>query len=273
MNRSVKKRGKTVTHKPGTILEALYDRAVHLAEGKVVSDLRIGLGYVGARTGDHSMGLAALLFDSISPGCTVLRSAGSHAGSSATSLLTYLVEGKNPMERAMGLATANALIDPPREAIDDREATSYLDFRAGERVVMIGLFSPLVERIRSTGASLTIIEKNPERMEMMNEDEQQNALRHCDVAVITATTLLNHTFEEIIHRLGKPRCTAVIGPSTPLLPEIFHDTPVTHLGGAVVTEPDRVMRIISEAGGTPAMRTALRFVNLTIKRNRPEYRS
>jgi uncharacterized protein (DUF4213/DUF364 family) len=65
----------------------------------------------------------------------------------------------------------------------------------------------------------------------------------------------------------------VIGPSTPLLPEIFHDTPVTHLGGAVVTDPDRVMRIISEAGGTPAMRTALRFVNLTTKRNRPEYRS
>jgi hypothetical protein len=42
---------------------------------------------------------------------------------------------------------------------------------------------------------------------------------------------------------------------------------VTHLGGAVVADSDRIMRIISEAGGTPAMRPALRFVNLSIKRD------
>ena len=255
--------------KPGTTLKALYERSAPLAENKKVSDLRIGLGYVGVRLEDHSMGLAALLFDAIPSSCTVLRDAGTHAGSPAASLLKYLVEGKNPLERAMGLATANALIDPPREAADDREATTYLDLRAGERVVMIGLFSPLLEKIRSTGATLTVIEKNPERMEVLNEKEKENALRRCDVAVITATTLLNNTFEEILQQLGKPRCTAVIGPSTPLLPEIFHETPVTHLGGTVVTDPDRVMRIISEAGGTPAMRTALRFVNLIIERNVP----
>jgi hypothetical protein len=41
---------------------------------------------------------------------------------------------------------------------------------------------------------------------------------------------------------------------------------VTHLGGAVIADPDRVMQIISEAGGTPAMRPALRFVNIIISR-------
>ena len=40
--------------------------------------------------------------------------AGSFAGSSAADLLQYLVAGKNPLEIAIGLATANALIDPPR---------------------------------------------------------------------------------------------------------------------------------------------------------------
>jgi uncharacterized protein len=64
--------------------------------------------------------------------------------------------------------------------------------------------------------------------------------------------------------LGAPRLTALIGPSTPLTPEIFHDTPVTHLGGAVVTDPAKVLQIISEAGGTPALRPYLRFVNLTL---------
>jgi hypothetical protein len=253
--------------KPGTILEALYERTQPAAQGTVVLDLRVGLGYVGVRLENHSMGLAALLSDVFPSGCMVLQNAGMYAGSPAASLLKYLVEGKNPLERAIGLATANALIDPPRDARDDREATSYFNLQAGERVVMIGLFSPLVQRILSTGATLTVIEKNPERMKIPGEREKEEALQGCDVAIITATTLLNNTFEETVNGLGTPRCTALIGPSTPLLPEIFQGTPVTHLGGAVVADSDRIMRIISEAGGTPAMRPALRFVNLSIKRD------
>jgi uncharacterized protein (DUF4213/DUF364 family) len=257
--------------RPGTILEALYERIKPAAESSEVLDLRVGLGYVGAKLKNHSMGLAALLFDAIPAGCTALQNAGAYAGSPASSLLKYLVEGKNSLERAIGLATANALIDPPRDNPDDREATTYLGLQAGERVVMIGLFAPLVRRILATGATLTVIEKNPERMEIPGEREKEKALKGCDVAIITATTLLNNTFEETVNSLATPRCAAVIGPSTPLLPEIFRDTPVTQLGGAVVIDPDRVMRIISEAGGTPAMRPALRFVNLIVKRDLPSY--
>ena len=86
------------------------------------------------------------------------------------------------------------------------------------------------------------------------------------MAIITATTLLNNTFEEIINLLGTPRAVAIMGPSTPLMPAIFRNTPVTHLGGAVVADSARVMRIISEGGGTPALRPYLRFVNLILNR-------
>jgi len=35
-----------------------------------------------------------------------------------------------------------------------------------------------------------------------------------------------------------------------------------HLAGSVVMDSDKVMRIISEGGGTPVMRPHLRFVNI-----------
>ena len=130
---------------------------------------------------------------------------------------------------------------------------------------MVGLFSPLVERIRATGAILTVIEKNPQRLELLSAEEKQQALKNCDVAIITATTLLNKTFEETVSALGKPRSVALLGPSTPLVPEIFSDTPVTHLGVAIVDNSERVMKVISEGGGTPALRPYLRFVNLMIR--------
>ena len=80
----------------------------------------------------------------------------------------------------------------------------------------------------------------------------------------SATTLLNNTFEETINLLGKPRSVALMGPSTPLLPAIFRDMPVTHLGGTIIADSARVMQIISEGGGTPALRPYLRFVNIPI---------
>jgi uncharacterized protein (DUF4213/DUF364 family) len=253
--------------KTGTTLTNLYEFIFPEAKNHRVIDLRIGLGYIGVRLDNYSTGIAAVLFDALPHGCMVVSAAGNVAGSPATDLLQYLIGGNNPLEIAMGLATANALIEqPPKDAVDDREATTYLNLQKGVKVAMIGLFAPLVSRIRATGAELTIIEKNSARFETLGDAEKNDALKSCDVAIITATTLINNTFEETINLLGAPRAVAIMGPSTPLMPAIFLDTPVTHLGGVTVADSFRVMQIISEGGGTPALRPYLRFVNLILNR-------
>ena len=249
----------------GTILNRLYEQLKSSAKKATVADLRIGLGYIGVRLDNDAMGIAAVLHGGLQHGCTAMPAAGSFTGSPAAELLKYLVAGKNPLEVAIGLATANALIEPLSDNVDDREATTYLNLQKGTKVVMVGLFTPLVARIRATGAELTIIERNPARMEILGDTEKQSALKSCDVVIITATTLLNSTFEETINGLGTPRAVLIMGPSTPLLPAIFDQTPVTHLGGAVVANAARVMQIISEGGGTPTLRPYLSFVNLIKK--------
>lgn len=251
----------------GTVLKRLYEWLEGSAKNRKVADLRIGLGYVGVKLDDDTIGIAAVLFDALPHGCTVIPKAGSFAGSAAMDLVKYLVTGKNSLEIALGLACANALIEPPADNQENQEATTYLNLLAGEKVAMVGLFAPLVEKISSTGAVLTVIEKNPQRLELLSPEEKKRTLQDCDVAIITATTLLNHTFEETINLLGKPRSVALLGPSTPLAPEIFKDTPVTHLGGAVVAYSAKVLQIISEGGGTPALRPSLRFVNVHLNRS------
>ena len=196
----------------------------------------------GIKLDNGVAGLAAVLPGSTARGCTVLKEAGTYIGSPAAETLQYLVEAKDALRRAIGVATANALVLPESGKTEDREATTYLNLQPGEKVAMVGLFAPLVERIRSTGATLT----------------------DCDVAIITATTLLNGTFEETIGLLGRPRSVVLMGPSTPLVPEIFHDTPVTQLGGSIVADAAKALQVISEGGGTPALRHYLRFVNLLL---------
>lgn len=251
--------------KSGTILNRLYEQLEPAAKNRRIVDLRVGLSYVGVKLDNDAAGLAAVLPEVTSRGCTVLSDAGRYAGSPAADLLKYLKDGKNVLQRAIGLATANALIGPSSDEMEDREATTYFNLQPDEKVAMVGLFSPLVERIRATGAILTVIEKNPQRLELLSPREKQQALQDCNVAIITATTLLNDTFEETAGALRSPRLVALMGPSTPLMPVIFHNTPVTHLGGAIVADAARVMQIISEGGGTPALRPYLRFVNLIRK--------
>lgn len=249
---------------PGTILKRLYDRLKPVAADRRIIDLRVGLSYVGVCLDNGMTGIAALLPDKKPTGCTILKEAGTYAGSGALKMLKCLVEGKHSLDLAMGLAVCNALVEPPGDRNEDREATSTFHLMRGEKVAMVGLFSPLVERILAAGAILTVIEKNPERLDLLPVGDRRRALKECDIAIITATTLLNNTFEETMDALGTPRLAVLMGPSTPLVPDIFRDTPVTQLGGAVVSDSARVLQIISEGGGTPALRSSLRFVNLIL---------
>ena len=100
-----------------------------------------------------------------------------------------------------------------------------------------------------------------------DQKDRDNILEKCTVAIITATSILNDTIEEILNGLGNPRHVTILGPSTPLCEEVFARTPVTHLGGSAIRDHRKVMQVISEGGGTPNMRPYLRFIDRTIKRN------
>ena len=248
----------------GEIARRLFDVASREGENAVIEEVRIGLGYVGVRLGEGRVGLAALLLHDLPPGCSVYSDAGKISGSKIASVLTRLVEGQNPLEKALGLAAANAALSAGIVP-DGEDALSIINLTPQDRVAMVGLFAPMVPKIRATGARLTVIERNPARMAVLDKKEEGRILEECTVAIITATAILNETLEEVLSGLRDPRHVAILGPSTPLCPEIFHGTPVNHLGGAVVRDAKKVMQIISEGGGTPAMRPWLGFVNLLIK--------
>ena len=245
------------------IHECLSDRASDLQ----VEEVRIGLGYVGVMLDGGGMGLSAVLRNELRPGCSTIGKAGTLAGSGASKLLDLLVTGTNPLEKALGLATANALLCPDAGG-EEQDSIALMGLSSEDRVAMVGYFGPLVKRIEKTGATLQIIEKDPHRMDQIpDRNDRDTLLAECSVAIITATSILNNTIEEILNELGNPRHVTILGPSTPLCEEVFARTPVTHLGGSAIRDPRKVMQIISEGGGTPHMRPHLRFIDRTIGRN------
>jgi uncharacterized protein len=247
------------------IARRLYEYLLERVKGRKVEEVRIGVGYVAVALDKRCTGLAAVLREEIGFHCGVVAKAGTLSGMPASELLMYLVNGRNSVERALGLATANAVLsaEAPQEESD---ALALMNLSSKDHVAMIGLFRPLVPRIEQTGAKLTVLEKQKNKVipNIISFRSRGGILSSCSVAVITATSILNSTLENILNELGNHRWVSIIGPSTPICRDIFAGTPVTHLGGSVVLDRQKVLQIISEGGGTPAMRPYLRFVNLLL---------
>lgn len=250
--------------KTGEISRRLYEHLSSMGDRLEIEDVRIGLGYAGVKLKGKKLGLAAVLRHELAPGCSTLDAAGTLKGLRASRLLKYLVDGKNPLDKALGLATANAIIYPEASK-EEQDTLGLMNLTSRDRVAMAGYFGPLVERIKKTGADLFIIERDPTRIEVVDNKTKDEKLRNCTVAIITATSILNNTMEETLSKLGNPRHVAILGPSTPMIVDVFQGTPVTHLGGSAILDIHKVIQIISEGGGTPAMRPCLRFVNILLK--------
>jgi len=248
-----------------TIQRKLVDHLSPRAEESIVSDVRIGLGYTAvALEGGHTG--VAWTPKTESNSCTHFSSAGSLTGRSASVLLAMLCHQTSPLARAVGLATANALLSalPHPEALPD-EVIASLNLTPDDRVAMVGHFAPLVTNIRKTGSQLDIIELKPGQGDTIGPEKGRAILAECSVAIITATSLINGSLDGLLADLGTPRAAVILGPSTPLCPEAFEGTAITHLAGARVKNGEAVLRIISEGGGTMLMKPHLEFVNLPLE--------
>lgn len=241
----------------------LTELLTNAAGNGIVTDVRIGLGYTAVKLDSGRAGVAWTPMTHASS-CTHLKAAGTLAGTPVKEILPMLTE-QMPLARAIGLATANALLAtlPPKEAIYD-SVVDALGITEKDHVAMVGYFSPILDSLKKAGCRLDIVELNPDHGEgTLTPEEGKAALAACTVAIITGTSLVNGTFDDVNAALGNPRTAMLLGPSSPLYIEAFRGTKITHIAGARVINADRVLQIISEGGGTMLLKKHMDFQTVT----------
>jgi uncharacterized protein (DUF4213/DUF364 family) len=243
-----------------TIQKRLTDLLKPNAQDRTISDVRIGLSYTAVRLNTGHAGVAWTPKSSTA-GCTRLQNAGTLSGRPALEILAMLIDHQSSLARAVGLATANALLAAaPRKPTMEAEIISSLNIGPDDRVAMVGYFGPVVARLQKSGCQLDILELNSDHsMSTLSPKEGKAALSQCTVAIITGTTLINATFDDIAAGLGNHRAAVLLGPSSPLCDALFQGTGITHVAGSRVTNTDAILRIVSEGGGTMLMTRYLNF--------------
>ena len=248
----------------GRIQQKIIDYMKPVSEGLRVADVRIGLGFTSVRLDNGNIGLAWTA-PSLSGSCTHVPKAGTLAGRPAGELLDMLGSDFNALDRTIGLATANAIAAGlPAPEATKQDVLEIVGITAGDHVVMVGYFAPLVAGLRETGCRLDILELERDRPGTMSPEEGRPALASCTVAIITSTTIVTGTLDGLLAGLGAPRAVILLGPSSFMVPQVFAGTPVTHIGGSRVKNAQAVERIASEGGGTMVMKPYLEFETIRL---------
>lgn len=222
------------------------------AEGKVLRNLTIGLGYTAVCTNDGGIGVAYTP-ESTRGGCSVLPPQEDYEGRPASEVLPLLLSDRD-LHRAIGLALVNALNHAQaRNLPEDRDNSVLFDTLGivrGTRVAMVGHFVPIVARLEERGAEVEVIDRGKGLGDAQRFAERLASW--AQVAIVTSTSIINDTLDDLLARMGKEVRVALMGPSTPLLKAPFQGS-VRLLAGTVPIDAEATLRAVRQAKGTPVI--------------------
>jgi uncharacterized protein len=110
------------------------------------------------------------------------------------------------------------------------------------------------ETFRTTIVGETIT-NGPAGITVHPAEENREVLRDADVAIITGSTLVNGTFEEVVGYAKHARIRALYGSSAQLIPDVLFENGINIVMSVAISDPARFGHDVMNA---PDMETALR---------------
>jgi hypothetical protein len=236
------------------IVDGLLDSVQHDAP---VQQLLVGAFWTAVvlDTDPPRCGLASTLRAETDGPWPPVRKAGRLQGSSGREL-AELLRSPRILEASIGLAALNALIEVDEGPLTEANAGEViLSEGAGRRVAIVGHF-PFIEQVRQAADECWVLELRPAPGDLP-ASRAREVLPQADVVALTGTSLLNHTFDELIGLCRPGAFVLLLGPSVPFSSLLFEQG-VDALSGTWVTDPDHVLlsvgqgatfRQIKRAGG------------------------
>ena len=245
-----------------------------------VTRVCIGVFYTAVELSDGHVGVAFTPRDMEDTVCcprsaAELPEAGRLSGQSAWDLAQQALSNYR-LRRSVGLATLSALSAclmaerdvPGGRLLSNTDALDVANIGAGDKVVMVGAFTPFIRKLREQGVKLRVVDKHREALKgeelscWVPPDSVAEVLPEADVAIITGSALVEGGLDELLDLCKGAHDVVLAGPTASLWPEPFFTRGVTVMGGIRIRDGAEFMRLVAEGGsgyffGGPAEKIAI----------------
>jgi uncharacterized protein (DUF4213/DUF364 family) len=249
------------------VIKAITEHMSHTTRDYTLKRVQVGFTYSAVQLHNQAIGVAFTFPKGEHCRPEMLHGKKPIAGRKAWEIIPYLGD-ENLISSSLALATVNALLSArelPRD-VKFGDILDNLDIRKGDQVCMVGCFLPIVAALKKRKVKVVSVDEVPKPYAKPPE-EVENLLPQSQIAIITATSIINNTIDHLLDLAASCREVALLGPSTPLLPEAFSQTKVSCLSGIRISEPEKVLQIIGEGGGFRDFKYYTRKVNLRLRKN------
>nr|CBX28759.1 hypothetical protein N47_L13570 [uncultured Desulfobacterium sp.] len=180
----------------------------------------------------------------------------------AMELAQYSYSG-DPSKATLGLAAINSLIEADKSKIVSINAGDILlKNGVNKNISVIGHF-PFTDALKKVAKNLWVIEKRVIEGDYP-EDSAEKYLPQSDIIAISATSLINHTLQNLLELCPKNSMKMLLGPTTPMS-EVFFDFGFDIISGSIVTDQNTALKYISEGVNFRQLKKtgAIRLVAMT----------
>lgn len=253
-------------------LALIHDQIPNLREIKV-SKACIGLGFTGVKLSTGHVGVCHSLLGELAPSCCqIVKRAGRLADSPAIDLAN-LAKSEHTSESVVGVAALNALsqvvLDKEKYLITEGNFMDYLEekVRKSNTVALVGYIKPFIEILRNKAGYLYVFDRNPTLLDeqILPETACAEFLPQADIVIITGSSIANNTIDHVLELSQGAKEIGVVGPSAGVIPDPLFKRGVTIVGNIKALNADRLLQIIAEGGGTPQIKSAVKFINIRPK--------
>lgn len=159
-----------------------------------------------------------------------------------------------PIKNMVGLAALNAICQHIIKQTDfsldfATESLGLLSVTKGDKVGMVGFFSPLIKIIKDNDAELIIIEKKEDLIRQFPELHitlDTTELKQCNKILCTSTTVFNNTLDNVLANCAPDAMVSIIGPTAGYFPDPLFKRGVDVVGGTLIKDGGLFLRLIAE---------------------------
>jgi len=258
-------------YRPGDILKETWE-AIRNNLGKdletiTVEKIVIGLFFTGVKLITGEGGLCFTPIKTIPEAvccpssAQLMPSSGRLEGRKAIQFINDMFSS-SPLKKTMAIAVLNAL----SSLCWKRQLPETYRIRAGADpidemaipndgfVVVVGALVTALRALKQRLKPFAVLELDPSTLKsdeleyFMPFEKAHEVVPKADLLVITGTTLINDTLENLLEKRKPGAEIIVVGPTASMLPDAFFRRGANKIGGVMVTDADRVLNVISQAG-------------------------